>query len=227
MAHFENKSWIFFDLGSTLWDEAQAAARRLEDIAAFVASHDINVDPLELETGIIARFAEHDNNPIRSALLEAVPDSDLLRQALQQTQYMHDLIEPYAQAEQLLDTLHLQFKLGVIANQPPGIPARLDALGWTQYFEVVAGSGDVGMSKPDPAIFHHALGEAQIDATECVYVGDRIDNDIAPAKALGFGTIRYLAGYARSQVPRDASEDPDATVSNLADIPTLFGLPAN
>lgn len=207
-----------------MWNEARAATQRLEDIAAFVADHSLSIDPAELEQRITARFFEHDDNPIRSALLEAIPDADLLRKAMQQTQYMHDLIVPFEQAEQLLDTLHRQFKLGVIANQPPGIPARLSALGWDRYFEVVAGSGDVGMSKPDPAIFHHALDEASIDANSCVYVGDRIDNDIAPAKALGFATIRFLAGYARTQVPRDATEDPDATVSQLADIPSLFGL---
>jgi FMN phosphatase YigB (HAD superfamily) len=40
-------------------------------------------------------------------------------------------------------------------------------------------------------------------------VGDRLDNDIRPAKQLGWQTIRALQGFAWVQVPRDADEEPD------------------
>ena len=53
-------------------------------------------------------------------------------------------------------------------------------------------------------------------------VGDRIDYDIRPAKTLGWRTIRVLQGFARAQVPRNAAEEPDYAVENLAGISALF-----
>jgi ribonucleotide monophosphatase NagD (HAD superfamily) len=49
-------------------------------------------------------------------------------------------------------------------------------------------------------------------------VGDRLDNDIAPAKRLGMQTIRVLQGFARHQRPRSAAEEPDHTIRAIADL---------
>jgi FMN phosphatase YigB (HAD superfamily) len=49
-------------------------------------------------------------------------------------------------------------------------------------------------------------------------VGDRIDNDIAPAKALGMSTIRFRTGRHRRQKPRSPAEMPDAEVTDVQEL---------
>lgn len=53
-------------------------------------------------------------------------------------------------------------------------------------------------------------------------VGDRLDNDIAPAKRLGMRTVRILQGYGALSRPRNGWEEPEETVRTLAELPGLF-----
>ena len=57
---------------------------------------------------------------------------------------------------------------------------------------------------------------------EAAMVGDRLDNDIAPAKRLGMRTVRILQGYGALSRPRDGWDEPDHTVSALLELPSLF-----
>jgi putative hydrolase of the HAD superfamily len=50
------------------------------------------------------------------------------------------------------------------------------------YFDSVVISGEVGVKKPDPAIFNQALETTKLNPEEVVYVGDT-DEDIAAAQA--------------------------------------------
>ena len=74
------------------------------------------------------------------------------------------------------------------------------------------------VKKPNPAIFRLALEQAQCEPHQVVMIGDRIDNDIRPAKLLGWKTIRLLQEFARVQRPRNLEEEPDFTVNNLREI---------
>ena len=49
-------------------------------------------------------------------------------------------------------------------------------------------------------------------------VGDRLDKDIAPAKALGMVTIRFRTGRHRRQKPRCPAEMPDAEVTDVSEL---------
>jgi beta-phosphoglucomutase-like phosphatase (HAD superfamily) len=53
---------------------------------------------------------------------------------------------------------------------------------------------------------------------ECILVGDRIDADIAPAKAAGMATIQFRSGRWRRQRPRSEAETPDAVVTDVAEL---------
>lgn len=57
-----------------------------------------------------------------------------------------------------------------------------------------------------------------IPPAECILVGDRLDADIAPAKAAGMATIQFRSGRWRRQRPRSASETPDAVVTDVAEL---------
>ena len=48
--------------------------------------------------------------------------------------------------------------------------------------------------KPDPGIFEVALGKAGVEASECFFVGDSEEHDIAGARALGMQTVLIQEG---------------------------------
>ncbi|MDB5488318.1 MAG: hypothetical protein JWQ58_2033 [Reyranella sp.] len=60
--------------------------------------------------------------------------------------------------------------------------------------------------------------EPDVSPKECILVGDRIDADIAPAKAAGMATIQFRSGRWRRQRPRSAAETPDAVVTDVAEL---------
>jgi putative hydrolase of the HAD superfamily len=57
-------------------------------------------------------------------------------------------------------------------------------------FDVVVFSCDVGLAKPDPAIYRAAADRLGADPTECVFVGDGADDELAGAAAVGMTTLR-------------------------------------
>jgi 8-oxo-dGTP diphosphatase/putative hydrolase of the HAD superfamily len=120
------------------------------------------------------------------------------------------------------EQLSATYKLGIIANQNPGSEARLERYGLRQYFDVIVASAEAGVKKPDPRIFTLALERANCSPEQAAMIGDRIDNDIFPAKVLGFTTVRILQGYGRLQVPKSSEYEPDFTVDALAQLLNIF-----
>jgi putative hydrolase of the HAD superfamily len=57
-----------------------------------------------------------------------------------------------------------------------------------------------------------------VPPSECLFVGDRLDKDIAPAKARGMVTIQFRSGRWRKQRPRDEAETPDAVVTDVPEL---------
>lgn len=84
--------------------------------------------------------------------------------------------------------LAARYRLGLLANQPCEIEQVLRNRGLWDLFEVHGVSASVGLSKPDPRFFKWALAQASLSPEEALMVGDRIDNDVCPARALGMKT---------------------------------------
>lgn len=60
--------------------------------------------------------------------------------------------------------------------------------GWQDMFDVVVISGEVGMRKPEPAIFEYTLAELGLPSGSCVFVDDHQAN-IRAAAALGLVAV--------------------------------------
>jgi HAD superfamily hydrolase (TIGR01662 family) len=130
---------------------------------------------------------------------------------------------PYPDAEDILIYLRGKgYKIGVIANQPIGTAGRLEEYGLLRYVDVVAASAELGVAKPDKIIFNKALEMAGCTANESVMIGDRLDNDIIPAKELGMKTIWIRQGFAVYQNPHLSDEQPDYTVDNLLELKKIL-----
>jgi FMN phosphatase YigB (HAD superfamily) len=53
-------------------------------------------------------------------------------------------------------------------------------------------------------------------------IGDRLDNDIRPARLLGWKTIRIMQGFARFQSPGVSLDEADLTLVNLSELVPIF-----
>jgi len=112
--------------------------------------------------------------------------------------------------------------VGVAGNQPSRAGEILRSLGLPA--DMIGTSDDWGASKPDPAFFAAVTHAARCEAGEIVYVGDRIDNDLKPAKAAGMRTAfirRGPWGYILENHP-DLPAAADWRMTTLAELPGLI-----
>ncbi|MGW0737769.1 HAD family hydrolase [Streptomyces sp. NPDC002851] len=80
-----------------------------------------------------------------------------------------------------------------------GIPVALlsnswghtyDRRGWTELFDAVVISCEVGMRKPEPEIFRHTAGLLGRDPEDCVFVDD-LGSNVRAAQALGMTGVQH------------------------------------
>lgn len=53
---------------------------------------------------------------------------------------------------------------------------------------------------------------------ETIMIGDRLDNDIVPAKQLGMKTIWVRQGFAKFQSVKNENEKPNYVIENIGEI---------
>ena len=117
-----------------------------------------------------------------------------------------------------MEQLVQEYKLGIIANQLPGLEERLKDFGILDYFSAIFSSADLGLAKPDPAIFRLALQKTNCLPHQAIMIGDRLDNDIVPAKRIGMKTIWIKQGFSRLAQVKNLEERADWTVKKLTDV---------
>jgi FMN phosphatase YigB (HAD superfamily) len=110
------------------------------------------------------------------------------------------------------------YRIGLAGNQPDGAVAALEALDLAA--DIVVSSASMGVAKPDAEFFARLVEMAGVSAREIAYVGDRLDNDILPARAAGMATVFLLRGpWAKVHVTKPEAKLADITLDNLIDLP--------
>ena len=200
--------WIFFDLGSTLIDETVADTRRILEM---ISGTDITEEA----------FREKRFEMIRKGLNGDLSTIDYF--GLTKTPWHSEDEVPYPDVfSTRMELKQRGYKLGVIANQNYDTEDRLNNWNLRQLFDVIAASAELSMAKPDPAIFEWALNQADCRPQNAVMVGDRMDNDMAPANRLGMHTVRLLRGLGAYHKPQTDDEKPEYTISSLAELHDLL-----
>ncbi len=80
-------------------------------------------------------------------------------------------------------------RLGVISNWSARLPRLLDRLELSDAFDVVLSSALEACEKPEPEIFTRALARLDVAASSALHVGDRPDNDVKGAAAVGLPAV--------------------------------------
>ena len=214
--------WLFFDMGNTLISEEAPTACRIRRFADAFARYGVRVS-IERITSAYREASEEFAPHLAPRVLEKLTDNLELRELIQREEpYPREMEVPYDGAIESLRLLSYEHKFGVIANQSPGSEERLTRWGLSPFISVRVASAEVGLEKPDPAIFDLALRQAECTPAEAVMIGDRLDNDIRPARMLGWKTVRVLQGPGRFQVPRASLDEPDLSVTDVGLVPSIF-----
>ncbi len=199
----KNIEWIFFDIGSTLVDESKAYEHRIKDT---IKNTDITYKQF---CNLMIDFAKQGKN----GYIETAKELNL------KTTKWHSEDEfLYPDTVSTLKLLSEKYKIGIIANQPLGTQERLNKMKIDKYISLVISSAEENISKPDLRIFKLALDRAGCSPNNAVMVGDRLDNDIVPAKAVGMRTIWIKQGLGGLTTPKSESETADLTVKNISEI---------
>ena len=90
----------------------------------------------------------------------------------------------YPDAEPLLELLGARYPLGLVSNGPSELQRpKIEKFSLERHFEVVVVSGELGVRKPDPAIFAIALEALGVSPQRAVFIGDNPTDDIGGAHA--------------------------------------------
>ena len=196
--------WIFFDVGSTLVDEAAAYDHRVRDMIS----------------GTSITFQGFDNARIAFAKQGLDGNSVAIKHfELTKTPWHPEDEVPYSDAHDTLAALCGEgYQLGIIANQSSGTAERLELWGLRKFFGVIAASAEIGYAKPNKKIFERAFEIAGCCAEKSVMVGDRLDNDMIPAKALGMKTVWIKNGLAKYQGAEFGEGIVDYQINKLSEL---------
>ena len=122
-------------------------------------------------------------------------------------------------AEVLREVKAEGYKVGLLSNtgMTPGYAFRafLEQQGLTPYFDVMAFSDEMLLSKPARLMFQRVLKDMGADPGETVHVGDHLRNDVLGARDAGLRTI-WIETYGDGREP--AQVTPDVTVSALGEV---------
>ncbi len=117
------------------------------------------------------------------------------------------------------------WRVGLAGNQPEEAEGALIAAGAPADF--IASSAGWGVEKPSPAFFAKVVEGAGLPAHQIAYVGDRLDNDVLPAKAAGMTAVFLRRGpWGVIHARRPEATQADLRLESLdALVPALTAIP--
>ena len=155
----------------------------------------------------------------------ASEDRDALAAAFEAASYELK-VAPVADAADVLSAVAATgVAVGIISDTTLAVGRHLrtylDQHRILQHVTFAAFSDEVGVYKPDPAIFRVALDGLGIDdPTTVAHVGDLMRTDVAGARAMGMVTVRFRGVV---DDPEDGAEA-DHVIDRLADLLRVLGL---
>lgn len=208
---------VMLDVGGAIYDDncfAQALLRATRDLAG--GGFD------ERAFWHLFDEARQDQSPLRESLANRFLGGDSKRLsdlAESYVDYTPDAI--YPDVRPTLDMLASRYKLGVASQNDPTTQAlRRDGL--ADYFSVIATPQSAGANKTDERFWRWVLDQAGVPAERAVHVGNRLDSDIRPTKALGMRTIWLLRGESPPAPTVEQLTEPDAVVTSFSGVPNAL-----
>ena len=203
---FNNKKHIFFDLDHTLWDFDKNSALTFEKIFE-LNKLAVNLNdflevyvPINFKYWKLYREEKVDKKTLKFSRLN---DAFKAMEIDISSRMVHKLSDDYithlctfnhlfAGAIDLLDYLTPKYQLHIITNGfKEAQQAKLNQSNIDHYFVTVTNSEMVGVKKPNPKIFKHALKMANASIVNSIMIGDNLEADILGALNIGMDAICF------------------------------------
>lgn len=177
---------VFFDVGETILDETRSWTAWAEFLGVSTFTF----------FGVLGACIEQGRHH-REVFGRIRPGLDLerarpeFRAAGKEVHWTRD--DLYPDAAPCLDALRAAgVRVGLAGNQPESIEPALAEMGLA--VDVIASSASWGVEKPSPEFFARVVEAAGVPAERIAYVGDRLDNDVLPARDAGMFAVFIRRG---------------------------------
>ncbi len=203
---------IFFDLDHTLWDFDKNAEETLHELYHVHALEQLGVSCPHTFIEVYTR----NNHKLWADYHGGKITRDQLRETRFRTTFLELGLEPetiplsfeddyvricptktnlFPHVHETLSYLRGKYMLHLISNgflESTTVKIELSEL--EKYFETVVISENVGVNKPDKAIFEYALNGAGAKKEESIMIGDSLEADIQGALDFGMDAIYFNPG---------------------------------
>ncbi|TKC05211.1 YjjG family noncanonical pyrimidine nucleotidase [Pedobacter frigoris] len=210
---------IFFDLDHTIWDFDRNAQETLLELYTQYELHKLGLSSAE---EFIATYTEN-NHLLWAEYHVGKITKDVLRSERFSRTFIQLGIHPdsipskfeddyvsltprktnlFAGSKDVLSYLQKKYTLHIISNGfKESTLTKMEVSGLNPYFQNVIISEDVGVNKPDKAIFEYALDKAAALKHESIMIGDSIEADIRGAQNYGMKAIFF--NPLNKEIPAD------------------------
>ncbi|HEX6458607.1 MAG TPA: HAD family hydrolase [Thermoleophilaceae bacterium] len=161
--------------------EEQATAGFAAEIRYYLAHHLEGGDPKSLSA-----LRDRCAGVLRTALGIHQVELAAVREAMLAALHF----EPFPDAAPALEELRSAgVRLVVASNWDSSLPEVVERTGLAPLLDGVVSSAAAGAAKPDSRLFDAALGIAGVSPGDALHVGDRTENDVEGALAMGMGAV--------------------------------------
>jgi HAD superfamily hydrolase (TIGR01509 family) len=194
--------WVVLDLGETLVDETRAWAAHADRLGV------PHLTFMGVLGGVIALRQDH-----REVFAHFPAGADPTPWSVGPEDLYDDALPTLAELRSR------GYRLAVMGNQPLHALPLLASLP----VDKVAASAEWGVHKPDPAFFTRVAQEVGAPPGRIAYVGDRVDNDVLPARQAGMVAVHLRRGpwgYLHATWPE--ADQADLRLTTLAELPSAL-----
>ena len=214
---------VFFDLDDTLCDTIGTREARARMAFETLCRMQSDLDAEMLVNRALEPLAEpRSARGVRGVLDElGLLESPAGIASLEAVRHFYEPLCLFDGVEETLRELAGIYELGVITNWDSEDEQRrkVKHLGLDSNFRYFVVSASAGYAKPDPRIFEHASGLAGIEPSEAVFVGDRLDIDVAGARVAGMRAVWFNHWGGSLD---DAAATPDAVIQRFEELPGVL-----
>jgi len=200
----KNIKHVFFDLDHTLWDFEKNSDLTFQKIFNI---NNINIDlalfleaykPINFNYWKLFREEKVTKQALRYGRLKktfdainyTISDEKIATLSEHYLQYLSEFNYLFEGTFEILDYLKEKYQLHIITNGFDEVQTRkLVNSKIDPYFDKIITSESVGVKKPNPKIFTHALDLANAKANNSIMIGDNLEADIKGALNVGMKAI--------------------------------------
>lgn len=202
----KNISHVFFDLDHTLWDfdeNSKLTFRKIFELNKIKVDLDIFLEtyvPINFKYWKLYRENKIDKATLRYSRLNdafnllnfEIKTSMIYKLSEDYILYLSTFNHLFEDTIEILEYLHTKYKLHIITNGFKEVQqGKLNNAKIDKYFVTVTNSEMVGVKKPNPKIFKHALNVAKAMRENSIMIGDNYEADILGALNFGIDAICF------------------------------------